>query len=224
MYHPDYVNNKIATHFLNHYKASSDQYSFDSRIALGLLGVYESLIDKHKNKWHPVKDRGAIKRFDHDNQVVSIQWHHNNDGVDLYDQQQLLANINDLRLQKGILTCCFENQEVQMYVHQTNEQDKVSIQQQSYCFNRFPAVVNKEGNVSSGDLKASLPGSIVKIMCQPGQQVQKGDRLLVMEAMKMEHPMIAPFDGYIDHVQVDEGDRVSLGDILIQMSKKDTKG
>lgn len=65
---------------------------------------------------------------------------------------------------------------------------------------------------------APLPGDITKINVKPGQMVQEGDVILIMEAMKMEAEVCAPKAGIVSDVEVSEGDKVSAGDALITIA------
>jgi glutaconyl-CoA decarboxylase len=66
---------------------------------------------------------------------------------------------------------------------------------------------------------APMPGSIFQMRVKEGQQVQAGQVLLVMEAMKMENPVNAPIDGTVAKVLVREGDNVGEGDLLIEIAR-----
>ena len=68
------------------------------------------------------------------------------------------------------------------------------------------------------ELKAPMPGLIVDIRVQPGQAVQKGDPLLVLEAMKMENILKAPADGTVGSLKVNLGDNVQKGQVLVQFA------
>ncbi len=60
-------------------------------------------------------------------------------------------------------------------------------------------------------VKAPMPGLVVKLMVEPGAQVQKGDRLLVLEAMKMENDVKAPRSGRVSSISVTPGQAVVGG-------------
>ena len=81
---------------------------------------------------------------------------------------------------------------------------------------RFPAAA---GAQFSGGLKAPMPGRVLAVAVQPGQTVAKGELLLVLEAMKMEHRITAPAAGRIDSVRVTEGEQVANGALLIQLDE-----
>jgi Acetyl/propionyl-CoA carboxylase, alpha subunit len=68
---------------------------------------------------------------------------------------------------------------------------------------------------ASGALKSPLPGVIVDINCAVGDSVTKGQKLLVLEAMKMENAINADSDGVIKEIKVNKGDSVLEGDDLL---------
>ena len=63
---------------------------------------------------------------------------------------------------------------------------------------------------------ATMPGTVIEILCEPGDRVEKGDYLLITEAMKMETTIQAPFKGIIKRVHVDAGTAISVNDLLIE--------
>ncbi len=66
-------------------------------------------------------------------------------------------------------------------------------------------------------LKAPLPGTIFKIVKQVGDEVKKGDTIMVMEAMKMENNIQSEKDGTIVNYKVKEGDSVLQNDVLAEI-------
>lgn len=65
------------------------------------------------------------------------------------------------------------------------------------------------------DLKAPMPGLILEVAVEAGQNVAKGDKLLILEAMKMENVIKAPADGVVGQVHISVGDSVDNGQVLI---------
>ena len=65
------------------------------------------------------------------------------------------------------------------------------------------------------DLKAPMPGLVVEVAVVDGQEVSKGDRLVVLEAMKMENILKAPADAIIKKVNVKKGSTVEKNEMLI---------
>ncbi|MBW7857537.1 MAG: biotin/lipoyl-binding protein [Leptonema sp. (in: Bacteria)] len=68
-----------------------------------------------------------------------------------------------------------------------------------------------------------MPGFIRKVLVVNGQTVKKGDRLAVLEAMKMEHALTAPFDGIVKQVFFKEGDRVGQDEIIVKLEAEAKK-
>lgn len=67
---------------------------------------------------------------------------------------------------------------------------------------------------SGGEVRAPMPGQIVDVACETGADVKAGDRLMVLEAMKMQQPVVARLDGKVKAVNVAVGDQVSEGQLL----------
>lgn len=65
------------------------------------------------------------------------------------------------------------------------------------------------------DLKAPMPGAVLDVRVQLGQAVQKGDPLIVLEAMKMENVLKAPGDGVVKSIEVQKGQNVEKNHLLI---------
>src|SRR5262249_160544 len=75
-----------------------------------------------------------------------------------------------------------------------------------------------ELDATGGRLTAPMPGKIIEVTARPGQRVKRGEALLVLEAMKMEHTIVAPADGIIGGVHFAPGDLVEEGAALIAFS------
>ncbi len=67
-------------------------------------------------------------------------------------------------------------------------------------------------------VSAPLPGTVTKILVQPGQAVKAGETVLTMEAMKMENNITAETDGTVKAILVQQGAQVQSGDALIEMA------
>lgn len=68
------------------------------------------------------------------------------------------------------------------------------------------------------EIKAPMPGLVLNVMVQEGQEVNKGDNLLVLEAMKMENIIKSPSSGMVKKILVSKGMKVEKNEILIQFS------
>jgi 3-methylcrotonyl-CoA carboxylase alpha subunit len=77
--------------------------------------------------------------------------------------------------------------------------------------------------VHDGDIAAPMPGKVTAVEVSQGETVVKGQRLLTLEAMKMEHGMNAPFDGTVAELSAQAGAQVSEGAILARIEPKEAK-
>ena len=64
------------------------------------------------------------------------------------------------------------------------------------------------------DVEAHITGTVWKIECEVGQEVEEGDTLVILESMKMEIPVEAPVAGIVSDVRVKPEDQVQEGDVL----------
>ena len=81
---------------------------------------------------------------------------------------------------------------------------------------RYPIIGSDD---QSGGLKAPMPGRVLKTEVGTGDAVVKGQLLLILEAMKMEHRITAPRDGIVEVMHVLEGDQVVNGQLLVTISE-----
>ena len=65
------------------------------------------------------------------------------------------------------------------------------------------------------DVEAHITGTVWKIECKVGDQVEEGDTLVILESMKMEMPVEAEDDGKVSQIVCEEGQAVSEGDTLV---------
>jgi len=74
------------------------------------------------------------------------------------------------------------------------------------------------GATNEGVVTTAMPGRIVRVLVPEGQRVEKGDALLIVEAMKMENEIKAPVAGELSEVMVSEGDTVDAGAKLVRIT------
>jgi biotin carboxyl carrier protein len=78
-----------------------------------------------------------------------------------------------------------------------------------------PPVTRPQTTTGISALKSPLPGVILDILCKPGDTVKKGQKVMVLEAMKMENAINSDRDGVVKEVKINKGDSVLEGADLI---------
>jgi biotin carboxyl carrier protein len=76
--------------------------------------------------------------------------------------------------------------------------------------------LDKLASKKVNDIKAPMPGMVLKVLVSEGDEVKKGDALLVLEAMKMENILKSPADGIIQKISAVQGTAVEKNQLLIQ--------
>lgn len=94
----------------------------------------------------------------------------------------------------------------------------VSFHGQTYVVEKVARSGKRGGAAATGELHAPMPGQIVDVLVEEGQPVLKGDKLVVLEAMKTQQAFVAPFDGTVEKVGVAKGEQVQNMQLLVRVA------
>ena len=75
------------------------------------------------------------------------------------------------------------------------------------------------GGAADGAILSPMPGRVIAVEVAAGEQVAKGQKLVTLEAMKMEHSLVAPFDGTVAELNAEAGGQVSEGKLLVRVER-----
>ena len=75
------------------------------------------------------------------------------------------------------------------------------------------------GGKEQSSVTAPMPGTVIRVLVEPGAEVAARQPLVVLEAMKMETPLVSPYAATVLAVHVSEGDRVAGGDVLVELDE-----
>lgn len=94
--------------------------------------------------------------------------------------------------------------------------EDVLVSYQGRQFRVEPALASRRahGATHTGEIRATMPGAITFVGFAAGDPVAKGDKIVVLEAMKTQQAFLAPFDGTVSLVNVEAGTQVGEGDVL----------
>lgn len=148
-------------------------------------------------------------------------------GVLKLDGAELAVDVADLS--GGHLHMLYQNKSYKMEIVSEDKAEKtsvikvngrlykVAIEDQYDLLLKQLGLDIKKGNKMQ-EIKAPMPGLVLNVIVEEGQEVCKGDNLLVLEAMKMENIIKSPSTGTVKKIRVNKGDKVEKNEILIQFS------
>jgi propionyl-CoA carboxylase alpha chain len=82
-------------------------------------------------------------------------------------------------------------------------------------FARLAEDATAEAGHPTGECRATLPGSVARVLVAVGDPVEEGTGLVVLEAMKMDHTLRAAGPGRVREIRVRPGQQVDVGDVLV---------
>jgi acetyl/propionyl-CoA carboxylase alpha subunit len=89
---------------------------------------------------------------------------------------------------------------------------------EAFVFASHPPAADEAGAAGDGAIRSPMPGKVTQLSVKAGETVKKGQALLTLEAMKMEHALTAPFDGTVETVSVALGAQVTEGAVLVKLT------
>jgi 3-methylcrotonyl-CoA carboxylase alpha subunit len=145
---------------------------------------------------------------------------HGHDGDYALQYGSAHCEVRGSRLQPDALSARFDGQGVRLAVHV--DQDRITLHDgngQRYAFARAAAFAwaSKEGS-GGNQIVAPMPGRVVLVKASAGDNVEEGQELMVMEAMKMELALKAPRSGTIESVSATQGEFVEADAVLVRFA------
>ncbi len=124
-----------------------------------------------------------------------------------------------IRERNGELIIDHESRTDRLFVFRNGEDVWVSSHGEPYAGRRFhpEAGVEDTNDATSADIVAPMNGRVVSVLVELGQNVAEGDGIVVVEAMKMEHKLVAPFAATVDALNCEEGHQVEMNQILAHL-------
>lgn len=229
--HPEFLAGAANTGFMeSHFSAlmdaSSDNYALIQAIALGLLlvtryALHTQAYPEELRGWSSCKPLENILEYELDGVAGTLSVQANGrDAWRMWSGDRVL----DLVVQ-------------QQGEHQVHMQVDDGVHDISYGFGdgiiyfraagrnhtvrdlSFQAAKANNAAVGDGMVRAPMNGQVVSLAVQTGQSVRAGQALIVLEAMKMEHALLAPCEGVVAALHVAEGEQVAPGKLLVELVK-----
>ncbi|CAL9559076.1 Acetyl-_propionyl-coenzyme A carboxylase alpha chain [Actinosynnema sp. ALI-1.44] len=164
--------------------------------------------------WRNVPAQPQKAEFEFDGETVAVTYRHTRDGVICSPELEVVRAAED--------SVTLARDGVQVTYPVAVYGDRVEVGGWSLrVLPRFPEPTSR---VAEGATVAPMPGTVVRVSVEPGQVVAAGAELLVLEAMKMEHRVLAAAGGTVAEVLVQPGRQVDAGDVLAVVAEDPLAG
>jgi len=227
----EYTNNRISTHFCQQNelelmnRVKKDQQSIEEALFYLAFVHYDLVVVYPQNIWEEIGHwRNARKtlRLVHGDKTIEILSHDNK----TYEIDGSLYSCEKLELDDNRVDLIYKGKLFTFYISKNEKNDaSISCKGIQKTLKRWSDLDNDLYNVSSegegniGDrILAPLPGKVVKINVKAGQEIKKSDVLLILESMKMENSILAPFDAVVSEILIVEGEQVKSQMELIKLN------
>jgi 3-methylcrotonyl-CoA carboxylase alpha subunit len=238
--HPAFANGELNTGFIEQHRAElfPDKQPVSDRIlALATLGrllrVNAEAVERARQSgdpwspwhcttgWHLNEEPHRTLYFRDGEREVSVTVHYRSDhtllelpGSQLTVRGELHPNGSDVLADLGgvRLHATLVRQGNELIVLTQGESHRLTLLN--------PLTEGMEDEVNIGSLAAPMPGSIIQVLVEEGQRVEQGAPLMILEAMKMEHTITAPYAGQVESFRYRVGEQVQEGVELLVISEK----
>jgi propionyl-CoA carboxylase alpha chain len=168
--------------------------------------------------WHNARLPHQRTTFEIDDAEITVSYKRQRDGS-FHDDKKQIAIINDVT--DEFIDIEYEN--IRQTVNITEHENLYLVQhgRGHKLIKLIPRFKNEQELTQKGSLVSPMPGKVTEMNVKVGDSVTKGQKLLVMEAMKMNHSISSDRDGVIEEIYVNKGDQLETGTSLLFMKSDD---
>jgi len=199
--HPDFINGDFSTGLIaEHFSVISQQTATAEQLSLAAALFYQHSANQHPQtlaRWRNTASVPATYRLEVNGQLHSV-------------------SVDDLQLTTDGRHASLVINGIRRRIAYHLDGNRLWLPGLTVT-DRTQQVASRQADASSGTVQAPMDGAIVDIRVCVGETVSKGQLLLVLEAMKMEHPLKAGIDGVVKAVQVMAGDQVRNRQVLLEI-------
>lgn len=237
--HPAYQKNEVSTKFcdehtqeivnqINDFRSDGGKEMATLAMALYVLNVHS--LNEVSNVWNALGYWRVVSRFSFvmGEETLDLELKHQEN-----DAYEFLMNGKTAKLS----LVKFSHNQIEFRIFQQTITAFISVDEKDHHFITIQGVtfildrtdlLNDQEDYSAGDhasgngsLFAPMPGKVIKVHVNEGDEVHRGSLLLVVEAMKMENNIVATHDAIVEKVNVREGDRVDTDLQLVQLKTEE---
>ncbi|KTD56378.1 acyl CoA carboxylase subunit alpha [Legionella santicrucis] len=228
-HHPNFKDVKLSTDFLSKEDIKIAIPDYEIALLMAVSFDYLTMVNSIQDPlleeafaWQSLVSSHWIWRYknkDTSIEALIMAINKNNFKVQ-FNQKELLIHANFIGNQLRIET---ENQNYQATIENKKQSLTLYSPQGSITIERFNwSTLGTQTTTHKGQLTAPMPATVVAILKNIGEKVKAGERLIVLEAMKMEHTIHAPNDGILMEVFYAVGAQVKEGEELLTLSETDS--
>ena len=156
-----------------------------------------------------------------DGEQVPVTMGKDGDGNTLVNIGEKQYTVDPRWTKDGLLSLIIDGRSYQVDIHSDKDMHDVLIEGEHFEFELFDerkALLKKSAAMGAEgvqEIKSSMPGKIVKVLVAEDEEVEQGQGLVVVEAMKMENEIKSPKAGVVKKIAVTEGQAVESGALLV---------
>ena len=226
----NFIAGKTTTDFINlHQPKGHITLDEDERLYIGItaalwlqeLNRSSATVLKHiPSGWHNARLPNQRTLFEMDGETLEIQYKRQRDGSFMTSNDNKVI-IHDW--QNNSIDIEIDSLRYQSNVSMNNDLLLVQHPKGSKILSILPRFKSSDLKSATGSLVSPMPGKVIEIKIKQGQVVLRGDVLVVIEAMKMNHIISANQDGVVKEIFIEVGDQLDLGTNLLTLSEDETK-
>jgi len=137
----------------------------------------------------------------------------------MYDNNEYTVEATELKL--GQLSIQLGDRVIKAVVSGADDNKFVFIEGNIFRVKRIELTGRKKTEKKVGDLHSPISGTVVSIKAKEGKTVKKDDVILIIEAMKMEYLIRAPYDGKVKKIHFKVKDQIEIGQLTAEIEKEE---
>ena len=158
--------------------------------------------------------------YEHENNVYNVTIEHRGEKYFVtYDNTEYIVEVEETK--PGQLKLKIGNKIIKSIITEGDKEKFVFVDGEVFKVKPVQLTGMKKEKSKEGNLNSPISGRVVSVKTKNGDSVKKGDILMVIEAMKMEYLIRAPYDGKIKKVFFKEKDLIEIGQQTIELIKKE---
>ena len=225
--HRDFRVGNTTTEFINEFGLDVLAAPLAGADHVRLSAVAVALADAEANRrraglplpsgWRNLASAAQSKSYLHGEDEITVRYRHARHGVVLPDD----ADVTVTRIDADAVILTVAGVDRKYAVDRYEDSVWVDFAGGSVALIRKPRFIDPAEVNTPGSLLAPMPGSVIRVAVALGQQVTRGEPLMWLEAMKMEHTIAASADGVVEALPVAPGQQVSVGEILAVITEQE---